>query len=90
MVSGFRELHIPRAWRVYLATGFHFREKNRSGLGSIGDATRLPASYLVSLLSTDDERDQFSQNFVFVLRTTTRHVVSFIDFNSQLLANFQT
>ena len=23
----FREIHAPRAWRVYLATGFDFREK---------------------------------------------------------------
>ena len=25
--SGFRKIHVPRAWRVYLATGFDFREK---------------------------------------------------------------
>ena len=25
--SWFREIHVPRAWRVYLATGFDFREK---------------------------------------------------------------
>ena len=24
--SWFREIHVPRAWRVYLATGFDFRE----------------------------------------------------------------
>ena len=27
MDSWFREIHVPRAWRVYLATGFDFREK---------------------------------------------------------------
>ena len=27
--SRFREIHVPRAWRVYLATGFDFRAKNR-------------------------------------------------------------
>ena len=31
--SWFTEIHVPRAWRVYLATGFDFHEKN---LGSIG------------------------------------------------------
>ena len=39
MVSWFREIHVPRAWRVYLATGFDFHEKNRVFFGSIG--TRL-------------------------------------------------
>ena len=34
--SWFREIHVPRAWRVYVATGFDFREKNRAFLGSIG------------------------------------------------------
>ena len=28
------EIHVPRAWRVYLATGFDFREKNRACFGS--------------------------------------------------------
>ena len=28
MDSWFREIHVPRALRVYLATGFDFREKN--------------------------------------------------------------
>ena len=27
MDSWFREIHVPRAWRVYLATGFDFHEK---------------------------------------------------------------
>ena len=27
MDSWFREIPIPRTWRVYLATGFDFREK---------------------------------------------------------------
>ena len=31
--SGLGEIHVPRAWRVYLATGFDFREKNRVFLG---------------------------------------------------------
>ena len=25
--SWFREIHVPQAWRVYLATGLDFREK---------------------------------------------------------------
>ena len=31
----FREIHVPRAWRVYLATGFDLGKKNRAGFGSI-------------------------------------------------------
>ena len=61
-----RPFHHPypeerRVWRVYLATGFDFREKNRAGLGSIGDSTLLPASHHVSLLGTDDERVDFPE-----------------------------
>ena len=37
--SWFGETHVPQAWRVYLATGLDFREKNRACFGSIG--TRL-------------------------------------------------
>ena len=37
--SWFIEIHVPQAWRVYLATGLDFREKNRASFGSIG--TRL-------------------------------------------------
>ena len=33
--SWFREIYVLRAWRVHLATGFDFREKNRVCLGSI-------------------------------------------------------
>ena len=32
----FREINVPRAWPVYLATGFDFWEKTRAGFGSIG------------------------------------------------------
>ena len=28
--SWFREIHVPQAWRVYLATGLDFRDKNRA------------------------------------------------------------
>ena len=44
----------------------------------------------VTILSKKDEGDYFSQNFVYILRTTTRHMVSFIDFYSYFQANFQT
>ena len=43
VVSGLRQIHVPRTWCVYSATGFDFREKNRAGLGSIG-ATTLPSA----------------------------------------------
>ena len=39
--SWFREIYVLRAWRVYLATGFDFREKNRICFGSIGVRVRL-------------------------------------------------
>ena len=46
--SGFN--HVPRAWRVYLATGLDFREKNRACFGSIGARLWRKASYLATLL----------------------------------------
>ena len=89
VVSGFGEIHVPRAWLVYSATGFDFCE-NLAGLGSIGAATLLSASYL-AILCMKDEADYFSRNFVCILRpTTTHHLVSFIDFYFHFLANFQT
>ena len=48
--SGFREIHVPRAWRVYLATGLDFREKSRARFGSIGARLWRKASYLATLL----------------------------------------
>ena len=35
--SWFRGIPVPRTWRVYLATGFDFREKNRRCFGTPGD-----------------------------------------------------
>ena len=48
--SRFREIRVPQAWRVYLATGLDFREKNRASFGSIGTLLWLLVSYLASLL----------------------------------------
>ena len=91
LISGLRQIHVPRAWRVYSATGFDFREKNRAGLGSIGAATLPSASYLATILCRKDETDYFSRNFVCILRTTTtRYMVSFMGFYFHFLANFQT
>ena len=50
MDSWFREIHVPRAWRVYLATGFDFHEKNRACFGSIGVPMLASVSYLVTIL----------------------------------------
>ena len=91
VVSGFREIHVQRAWRFYSATGFDFREKkNRASLGSIGAATLPSASYLATILCRKDKANYFSRHFVCILRTTTRHMVSFIDFYFHFLENFQT
>ena len=89
--SGFREIPVPRTWRVYLATGFDFREKNRACFGSIGVPTLASVSYLVTILWRKVNGDHFSRNFVYVLKTTTaHHMVSFIDFYFHFLENLQT
>ena len=41
---------LGRTWRVYLATGFDFRGKNRACFGSIGVPTLASVSYLVTIL----------------------------------------
>ena len=84
MDSWFREIHVPRAWRIHLATGFDFHEKNRACFGSIGVPTLVSVSYFVTILRRKVNGDHFSRNFVCVLRTTTaHHMVSFIDFSFQ-------
>ena len=60
VVSRFREIHVPRAWRVYSATGFEVRKKNSARLGSIEAATLPSASYLATTLHSKDEADYFS------------------------------
>ena len=55
--SGLGEIHVPRAWRVYLATGFDFREKNRGFVGSIGarlwlQSPTLPLYYEGKVMKT--------------------------------------
>ena len=49
MDSWFREIHVPRAWRVYLATGFDFREKNRACFGSIGGLSQFKMMVLLAV-----------------------------------------
>ena len=60
VVSRFREIHVPRAWRVYSATGFEVHKKNSACLGSIEAATLPSASYLATTLHRKDEADYFS------------------------------
>ena len=43
--SWFREIRIRQGWRVYLATGLDFREKNRASFGSIGTRLWLLAAF---------------------------------------------
>ena len=50
MDSWFREINVLRAWRVYLATGFDFREKDRACFGSIGVLKLASVSDLVTIL----------------------------------------
>ena len=56
-IQGLEKIHVPRAWRVYLATGFDFREKNRVFLGSIGgrvccESPTLPLYYEGKVMKT--------------------------------------
>ena len=89
--SWFREIHVPQAWRVYLATGLDFREQNRASFESIGTRLWLQSSTLPFYYEGKMMKTAFPQNYVYVLRTTTtRHMVSFIDFYFHFLANFQT
>ena len=48
--SAFREIHVPRVWPAYLATGFDFRPNNCAGWGSIEAATLPSASYLATTI----------------------------------------
>ena len=54
--SWFTEIHVPRACRVHLATGFDYRENwvDRS-------PTLAATSYLATLLSRKGEEDYFPQ-----------------------------
>ena len=89
--SWLREIHVPRAWRVYLATGFDFREKNRVVFVSFGAQICVPSPTLSLYYEGRVKGTIFSRNFVYVLRTITAcHMVSFIDFYFHFLANFQT
>ena len=89
--SWFREIHVPLAWRVYLATGFDFREKNRVFFGSIGARLWLQSPTLPLFYERKVMKTTFLKNYVYVLRTIkTRHIVSLIDFYFHFPANFQT
>ena len=67
VVSGFREFRTMYSTSLacIFSEWIRFSRKNRAGLGSIGDARVLPASYFVSLLSTDDERVNFPETRVY-------------------------
>ena len=87
--SWFRGIHVPRGWRVYLATGFDFREKSRACFGSIGTRLWLQSPTLPLYYEGKVKKTIFPQNFVYVLRTTTtRHMVSFIDCYFHFLGKF--
>ena len=67
--SWFREIHVPRAWRVYLATGFDFPEKNRGFFGSIGARLWLQSPTLPLYYEGRAMKTTFPKNYVYVLRT---------------------
>ena len=87
----FREIHVPRAWRVYLTPGFDFPEKNRACFGSIEALVCCRPPTLLLYYERKVIWTIFPINFVYVLRAaTTRHMVSFIDFYCHFVVNFQT
>ena len=88
--SWFRKIHVPRTWRVYLSTGLDFCKKIRACFGSIGARLCRQPPTLPLYYEGKVKRTIFPQNFVYVLRTTTHHMVSFINFYFHFLANFQT
>ena len=65
--SWFREVHVPQAWRVYLATGLDFREKNRASFESIGTRLWLQSPTLPLYYEGKMMKTLFSQNYVYVL-----------------------
>ena len=89
MDSWFREIYVPRAWRVYLATGFDFREENPVCFESIGARVCLQSPTLPLYYEGKVMKTIFPKNVLYVLgATTTRHMVSFIDFYFHFLENF--
>ena len=67
MDSCFREIYVPRAWRVNLAAGFDFREKSRVWFGSIGVRVCLQPPSLPLYYEGIVKKTNFSQKFVYVL-----------------------
>ena len=91
MDSWFREIHVPTDWRVYLATGFDFCDKNRPRFGSIGVRVCCQPSTLPLNREGKVMKTTFPKTYVYALRTTkTRHMVSLMDFYFHFPAKFQT
>ena len=79
--SWFREIHVPQARHVYLATGLDFCGKNRASFESIGTRLWLQSPTLPLYYEGKAIKTTFPKKYVYVLRTTkTLHMVSFIDF----------
>ena len=60
MDSWFREIHVPRAWLVHLATGFDFHEKHCACFGSIGVPTLASVFSSCHYTMKEGERGPFS------------------------------
>ena len=65
MDSWFREIHVSRAWRVYLATGVVFREKSPVCFGSIGARLWLQSPTLPLYYEGKVKKPIFPRNFVY-------------------------
>ena len=91
MDSWFREIHVPQAWHVYLATGLEFC-KNKSCLCWVDrNPTLTSASYLATLLGRKDDEDSFSPKLhVRITDNNNLPHGKFIDFYFCFLANSQT
>ena len=69
MDSWFREIYVLRAWRVYLATGFDFRETNRVCFGSVGVRVCFQSPTLPLYYEGKVKKTIFPQTFVYVIIT---------------------
>ena len=74
------EIHVPRAWCVYLATGFNFSEKNRAGFGLIKAQICVPSPTLSLYYDGRVKVTIFPPKPCVRIKDNRSHMVSFIDF----------
>ena len=68
----FGEIYVPRAWRVYLTTGFDFCEKKLCLFWVDRNPSLLSASYLATLLWKKDDESYFSQKLSVCIKDNNK------------------